>query len=88
MNLKLVFDSRALFGGLEKNLHRTGLYFVSFNILKQLLNNNSISLYFYIENSREQEIYNCLLKLFPQYNIKYNNIITPNSKLWMDIDIF
>ena len=86
--MKLVFDTRTLFDGLKKNSSRSGIYFVTYNVLKQLLDNKSILLYFYVDNSRKKDLYNCLLILFQEYDINYDNIITQNSQLWIETDVF
>lgn len=84
--IKLAFDSTTLLWNIDKNLvNRSGLFFVAYNVAKLLLQKEYIELYFYIEKRKYKSLKKGLKITFPNNKME---IISENSKLWFEIDIF
>lgn len=83
--LKIAIDSSILLSSFYNNSNRTGIYFVAYNIAKQLLNRKEVDLYFYVDENINSELIEYLNNIFPNNNIQR---ITKNSKIWLYIDIF
>ncbi len=83
--LKIVFDAGLLLQGRHYNEGRTGVYMVAYNIANTLLNREDIEIYFYNRIINNVELKSYLNNIFENKNIK---IISRNSKIWFDIDIF
>jgi len=67
---KIIFDASVLVSGnITGNLYKTGLYRVSYEILKEMAMSNEIELYFFDIFQRERELIKYVHKEFPQCNI-------------------
>ena len=84
--IKLAFDSTTLLWNVDKNsVNRSGLFFVAYNVAKLLLQKECVKIYFYIQKRKYKLLKKCLEITFPDNKIE---IISENSKIWFDIDIF
>ncbi len=83
--IKLAFDSTTLLWNINSNINRSGLFFVAYNVAKLFLQKDEIEIYFYIPKSKYKSLKKCLEITFTDNKI---NIISENSKIWFDIDIF
>lgn len=83
--IKLAFDSTTLLWNIDANINRSGLFFVAYNVAKSFLQKDEIEIYFYIPKSKYKSLKKCMEIAFADNKIK---IISENSKIWFDIDIF
>lgn len=81
----IVFDSEVFLKVIIENYIKSGVFYVTYNIAKKLLEYDNINLYFYCEKKYKLVLEEYLKKLF---NINEIHIINENSSLWLDIYIF
>lgn len=58
---------------------------MAYNVAKLLLQKECVELYFYIQKMKYNSLKKCLEITFPDSKIE---IISENSKIWFDIDVF
>lgn len=84
MAIKIIFDSSVLVSGqVSGNIHKTGLYRVSYEILKCLVNNKEFEIYLFDVFNRERELKKYVQIDFPQckrvntYSFLYRFLMFP-----------
>lgn len=65
--LNLLYDVTVMVNDLEKNAKRSGIYFVAYNILKELLKSDKINLSLYCDDNKTFELYSVMKKGFSEY---------------------
>lgn len=81
----IVFDSEVFLKVSVENYIKSGVFYVTYNIAKKLLEHDNINLFFYCERKYKLILEEYLKNLFNTNNIF---IINENTSLWLDIDIF
>lgn len=84
MRRKIIFDASVLVSGnISGNIHKTGLYRVSYEILQRLIECNNIDIYIFDVFNRERELKKYVQNDFPKcnrikvYSILYRLLIFP-----------
>lgn len=82
--VNLIVDGKILISGLTKNTARSGIYFASFNIFKELLKSDKVNIILYVEGRNYLLLKEFLTQEFPKNKIKIISDIEGNNciSLW------
>ena len=77
MKKKMVFDASIIAEGSVNNYARTGIYFVTVNLLRLFIKTNKFEIYVYCDRYFSPFIKKALSDIFPKNNLKFLLIKKP-----------
>lgn len=85
--LKMIFDATVLACGETKNANRSGIYFVSFNILKEFYKSKNFEIVLYCEHEKYGNLNKVITKYFPSSDLKIitNKVVSSKTQIYEKI---